>query len=106
MPTSVVKANTVALTTDIWTSKAIQSFATTTAHFIDKNWNLTTCVLETTHFPGHYTGVSTLYGGILVLNIEIIIDPFKISNMLVIVKACKACWLNILILWAISSILL
>ena len=26
----------VALTTDIWTSRAIQSFAITTAHFLDK----------------------------------------------------------------------
>ena len=128
--TAKLRGNTVALTTDIWTSKATQSFATTTAHFIDKNWNLITCVLETTHFPGHRTGVSiseklqetltsynvdvdkvsavvhdeasnavlageciiillqciyhivvcTLYGGILVLNIEIIIDPFKNSD--------------------------
>ena len=48
--------NIVALTTDIWTSRATQSFATTTAHFLDKQWKLTTCVLETVHFPGHHTG--------------------------------------------------
>ena len=47
----------VALTTDIWTSRATQSFATTTAHFLDQQWNLTTCVLETVHFPGHHTGI-------------------------------------------------
>ena len=46
----------MALTTDI--CRATQSFATTTAHFINKNWNLTSCVLETTHFPGHHTAVS------------------------------------------------
>jgi len=56
--TAKLQGITVALTTDIWTSKATQSFATTTAHFIDKNWNLPTCVLKTTHFPGHHTGVS------------------------------------------------
>ena len=49
--------NIVALTTDIWTSRATQSFATTTAHFLDKQWKLTTCVLETVHFPGHHTGI-------------------------------------------------
>ena len=51
--TAKLQGNTVALTTDIWTSKATQSFAPITAHFIDKNWNLTTCVFETTHFPAH-----------------------------------------------------
>lgn len=47
----------IALTTDIWTSRATQSFATTTAHFLDQHWNLTSCVLETVHFPGHHTGI-------------------------------------------------
>ena len=47
----------IALTTDIWTSRSTQSFATTTAHFLDQHWNLTTCVLETIHFPGHHTGI-------------------------------------------------
>ena len=50
--------NTIAFTTDIWTSRATQSFATTTAHFLDKQWKLTTCVLETVHFPCHHTGIS------------------------------------------------
>ena len=26
--------------------------------FLDKQWKLTTCVLETVHFPGHHTGIS------------------------------------------------
>jgi len=50
----------IALTTDIWTSRSTQSFATTTAHFVDKHWNLTTCILETVHFPGHHTGILIL----------------------------------------------
>ena len=37
---------------------ATQSFATTTAQFLDKQWKLTTCVLETVHFPGYHTGIS------------------------------------------------
>ena len=49
--------SSIALTTDIWTSRATQSFATTTAHFVDQHWNLTSCVLETVHFPGHHTGI-------------------------------------------------
>ena len=53
-----LQGNMIALTTDIWTSRATQSFATTTAHFINKEWNLTSCVLETIHFPGHHTGIS------------------------------------------------
>ena len=52
--------NIVILTTKIWTSRAIQSFATTTAHFLDKQWKLTTCVLETVYFPGHHTGIIIL----------------------------------------------
>ena len=35
----------------------LQSFATTTAHFIDEDWELTSCCLETTHFGGSHTGV-------------------------------------------------
>ena len=53
-----LQGNIIALTTDIWTSRATQSFATTTAHFINKEWDLTSCVLETIHFPGHHTGIS------------------------------------------------
>ena len=49
--------HTIALTTDIWTSKATQSFAMTTAHFLDKEWKLTSCVLETIHFPGNHTAI-------------------------------------------------
>ena len=51
-------SSSIALTTDIWTSRATQSFATTTAYFLDQHWNLTTCVLETVHFPGHHTGTT------------------------------------------------
>ena len=53
-----LQGNMIALTTDIWTSRATQSFAMTTAHYINKEWNLTSCVLETIHFPGHHTGIS------------------------------------------------
>ncbi len=50
-------ATSIALTTDIWTSKATQAFATTTGHFLDGDWNLVSYVLETIHFPGSHTGI-------------------------------------------------
>ena len=34
-----------------------QSYAVFCVHFLDQNWNLTTFVLETVHFPGHHTGI-------------------------------------------------
>ena len=45
----------IALTTDGWTSKATEGYNTTTAHFIDSNWELRSCVLETSLFPGRHT---------------------------------------------------
>ena len=56
----VLYGTSIPLTTDIWTSRATQSFATTTAQFLDQHWNLTTFVLETVHFPGHHTGILIL----------------------------------------------
>ena len=47
----------LSLTTDIWTSKATRSYATTTAHWINGEWELQSCVLETTHFSGSHTGI-------------------------------------------------
>ena len=54
----VARADYVALTTDIWTSKATQAYATTTAHFVDENWKLVSAVLETVHFPESHTGIN------------------------------------------------
>ena len=51
-----VVAGGLALTSDIWTSKATQAFATTTGHYVDE-WNHVSCVLETMHFPGHHTDI-------------------------------------------------
>ena len=52
-----LQGNMIALTTDIWMFRATQSFATTTAQYINKEWNLTPCVLETIHLPEHHTGI-------------------------------------------------
>ena len=45
----------VAVTTDAWMSKAVKSFATYTAHFIDGNWSLQSYVLATRMFDGRHT---------------------------------------------------
>ena len=45
----------IALTTDIWTSVLTQSYITVTAHFILLNWELKTCLLQTTNFPENHT---------------------------------------------------
>ena len=46
----------LALTSDAWTSRATQAFATTTAHFIDEDWKMRSACLDTSHFPGSHTG--------------------------------------------------
>jgi len=47
--------NHIALMTDIWTSVATQSYIMVTAHFISSNWELKTCLLQTTNFPENHT---------------------------------------------------
>ena len=42
-----IEAPHMSLTTDGWTSMATQSYNTTTAHFIDSEWKLCACILET-----------------------------------------------------------
>jgi len=49
-------ASSVALTTDIWTSRATQAYITVTAHYISIDWKLFACVLETKGFPERHTG--------------------------------------------------
>ena len=45
-----------ALTTDIWTSAAQQSYLTLTVHYIVPDWKLHTIVLGTMHFPSPHDG--------------------------------------------------
>eukprot|EP00117_Sycon_ciliatum_P038847 scpid84232/ scgid28796/ Putative AC9 transposase len=49
------EADSIAITTDAWTSKAIVSFVTYTRHFITDDWELVSCVLETSRFQGSHT---------------------------------------------------
>ena len=38
-------------------AKAVESYQTCTAHFIDRQWHLVTFVLATLQFPGSHTGI-------------------------------------------------
>ena len=49
-------ASSVALTTDIWTSRATQAYITVSAHYITEGWELFAFVLETRGFPERHTG--------------------------------------------------
>ena len=52
------EAQSVALTTDIWTSVAVEAYMTVTAHYIDPNWVMQAFVFETFAFPERHTGVT------------------------------------------------
>ena len=46
----------VAVTSDLWTSRAIESYITVTAHFINSEWKLENKVLQTKEMPERHTG--------------------------------------------------
>ena len=47
----------IALTTDIWTSRAVEAYITVTAHYLDPLWTMKSYVLETVVFPERHTGI-------------------------------------------------
>ena len=70
----------LALTTDAWTSRATESYTTTTGHFIDAEWRMHSCVLEACHFPGSHTAVR------LAKKLSDTVDRFKFPS-----TNCKVC---------------
>ena len=48
----------VAITTDSWTSRAIQSYLTVTAHYITSDWKLESKVLQTREMPERHTALN------------------------------------------------
>ena len=50
------EANSIALTTDIWTSSATEAYIIVLAHYISTEWEMTSCVLETPDMPERHTG--------------------------------------------------
>ena len=46
----------MSLTSDIWTSNAMEAYMSVTAHFITPGWEIQSCVLATKPFPERHTG--------------------------------------------------
>ena len=53
---TVSSCESVALTTDIWTSAAVHGYMTLTVHFIGESWSLYSKVLLTDEMPERHTG--------------------------------------------------
>ena len=52
------KAIGMALTSDIWTSVAVEAYMTVTVHYINPDWILASLVLETFSYPERHTGIN------------------------------------------------
>lgn len=48
---ALAQTDKVALTTDIWTSLAVESYVTVTCHYIDEEWEMKSTVLQTHSMP-------------------------------------------------------
>ena len=55
-----LEANGLAFTTDIWTSCSNDSYISLTAHFITHSWQMVSCILATSPFPGQHTAVNII----------------------------------------------
>lgn len=51
----IISGQSIALTTDGWTSVATDSYVTVTAHFINEDWEMKDIVLQTTEFKKSHT---------------------------------------------------
>ena len=51
-------ASSLAITSDIWTSCANDTYISLTAHFISADWQMVSCVLATSPFPEQHTGIN------------------------------------------------
>ena len=56
MKDQLAKSEHVALTSDLWTSKANEACITLTSHFLDEKNQLRSCVLETISYDQEHTG--------------------------------------------------
>ena len=48
----------LSITTDLRTSRASQGYASFTVHYINEEWNLASCLLETAYMPEEHTAVN------------------------------------------------
>ena len=51
------EAVSIALTTDIWTSRAVEAYISVIAHYLDPSWKMQSYVLKTSVFPERHTGI-------------------------------------------------
>lgn len=52
------ETESVALTTDSWTSRACESYVTITVHFMQSDWNMKSYVLQTRHLDVSHPGLN------------------------------------------------
>ena len=57
----------ISFTTDIWTNTSQMPFMVLTAHFLDKDFNMISILIDFVHFPGSHTGalISDLFKKII-----------------------------------------
>ncbi|KAJ8867100.1 hypothetical protein PR048_032962 [Dryococelus australis] len=55
---SVSSLPCLSLTSDLWTSRANDSYISLTCHYLDECFNMTSYVLGNSNFPGEHTGAS------------------------------------------------
>jgi len=55
---SCAKSTGVALTTDMWTSRAMEGYITVTCHFVNEEWQGVSYVLATAGFVQSHTAVN------------------------------------------------
>jgi hypothetical protein len=77
----VMAGQEVAWTTDHWTGPNDQTYSTVTAHFINSNWNLESCILDLKVFKGTTSG-EAIYN-----DIAQVLQKFQGSNATVILDS-------------------
>ena len=78
------QVDSIAITTDHWTSLAMRGYLTVTAHCIDSNWDIQSYVLETPRVARSCTGVN------ICEDVKEVLDKFKIFNKICAVNADNA----------------
>ena len=67
-------STSLAITSDIWTSCANDAYISLTAHFITNTWQMVSCILATSPFPGHHTAVN------IVDKLKEIVSSYDVSD--------------------------
>uniref|UniRef100_A0A1X7TWW0 DUF659 domain-containing protein n=1 Tax=Amphimedon queenslandica TaxID=400682 RepID=A0A1X7TWW0_AMPQE len=76
--TKLEEPRSIALTADIWTSRAVEAYITVRAHFFDSSWQLNAYVLETSPSPKRHTGIE-------IAKLQDIMDDFNIGSRISVI---------------------